>query len=76
MSDVDKEIDPEVQADWDAGVAAAKESLAASDGPIMMMDEMPGISMDPDVKAMGWNSVWASEENRTRWVNVREKSAN
>lgn len=52
---------------WNDGVDAAKAALANSDKPIFLMDEMPGPGLEPDHMAMGWNSVWASEENSERW---------
>ena len=67
MSVENETMTPEQQAQWDAGVAAAKKAMAESDKPILMMDEVPGIGLEADITAMGWNSVWASEENSTRW---------
>jgi hypothetical protein len=55
---------------FDAGVAAAKAALEASDGPILLMDEV-GPGPNADAYAMGWNSVWASAENGQRWARVR-----
>ena len=37
----------------------------------MMMDELPGLSMESDVEAMGWNSIWASDENKARFKNLK-----
>ncbi|MFA0809490.1 hypothetical protein [Microbulbifer epialgicus] len=68
MTEKNETLDPEQKAKWDAGVAAAKQAMAESDRPIMLMDEMPGVGLEPDIEAMGWNSVWASEENSARWT--------
>jgi hypothetical protein len=52
---------------FDAGVAAATAALAASDKPIVALDEVaPDLSTD--AYAMGWNSVSAGDENRKRWA--------
>lgn len=55
---------------FDSGVAAAKAELAASDSPILVMDEA-GINQTANSHAMGWNSIWASEENGRRWATVK-----
>ncbi|MBO1897527.1 hypothetical protein HNW13_017460 [Shewanella sp. BF02_Schw] len=65
------ELSPEQQSAWDRGVEAAQKALSSSDKPIMMLDELPGISMESDVEAMGWNSVWASEENSARFKQLK-----
>ncbi|MGN3967124.1 hypothetical protein ACS0ZG_28070 [Burkholderia gladioli] len=46
-----------------AGVAAATAALAASDKPIFLQDEVA-----TDAYAMGWNSVWAGDENKKCWA--------
>ncbi|WP_157649197.1 hypothetical protein [Burkholderia ubonensis] len=56
---------------FNAGVAAAKAALAASDKPIFLRDEV-GPDLTTDAYAMGWNSVWAGEENRQRWASVKQ----
>ncbi|MGC8213096.1 hypothetical protein [Ralstonia pseudosolanacearum] len=58
---------------FDAGVAAANAVLSASDAPIFLRDEVAP-DMTTDAYAMGWNSVWASDENQKRWAG--EKPAN
>lgn len=64
-------LSPEQQSAWDIGVEAAHKALSSSDKPIMMMDELPGLSMESDVEAMGWNSIWASDENKARFKNLK-----
>lgn len=54
------------QKEFESGISSAKEALSRTDNPILLMDELPGLSLEPDVFAMGWNSVWASTENRER----------
>ena len=48
-----------------AGVAAAEEALAASPGPILFLEEGEA---DDTARgyAMGWNTIWACDENRRR----------
>lgn len=50
---------------YHAGVTAAEEALNDSPGPILFLDEG-----DPDESAhayaMGWNTIWACDENRRR----------
>ena len=57
--------------EFDAGVAAAKAALAASDKPIFLRDEVAP-DLTTDAYAMGWNSVWAGDENRQRWANLKQ----
>ncbi|WP_143134450.1 hypothetical protein [Burkholderia ubonensis] len=57
--------------EFDAGVAAAKAALGASDKPIFLRDEVAP-DLTTDAYAKGWNSVWAGEENRQRWANVKQ----
>lgn len=60
------ELSPEQKSEWNRGVNAAKAALDASDKPIFMMDELPILSLEPSLEAMGWNSVWAGQENSSR----------
>jgi hypothetical protein len=48
-----------------AGKAAAEVALARSEDAIFAADELTGSKSDTAF-AMGWNSVWASDENRRR----------
>ncbi|WP_157381690.1 hypothetical protein [Burkholderia ubonensis] len=50
-----------------AGVAAATAALAASVKPIFLLDEVAP-DLLTDAYAMGWNSVWAGDENKKRWA--------
>ncbi|WP_155629586.1 hypothetical protein [Burkholderia territorii] len=61
---------PWKSAAFDAGVVAANAMLATTDGPIFLMDEL-GFDEHANCRAMGWNSIWASDENRRRWAEVR-----
>lgn len=54
---------------FDAGVAAANAALTASDAPLFLQDEVAP-DMTTDAYAMGWNSGWASDENRKRWASM------
>lgn len=63
----------ELQEAFEAGVASAKASLAESDKPLMMTDELQDDEISTS-NAMGWNSVWASEENSRRWAALRDTS--
>lgn len=58
---------------FEAGAASARVALASSNDPLMMMDELCDDELST-AQAMGWNSVWASEENRQRWAEHGAKS--
>ncbi len=57
----------------EAGAASAKAMLAQSNYPLVMMDELCDDELST-CHAMGWNSVWASEENSRRWAEYRARS--
>ncbi|HCE7248310.1 TPA: hypothetical protein NHR53_006212 [Pseudomonas aeruginosa] len=61
----------ELQEAFDAGAASAKALLAESENPLMMTDELHDDELST-ANAMGWNSVWASEENSRRWAALRD----
>jgi hypothetical protein len=63
----------EIQEAFDAGVESAKAALAESDKPLLMTDELHDDELST-ANAMGWNSVWASEENSRRWAALRDTS--
>jgi len=66
------------EAEWNAwraeGKTAAEQALLHSSGPILLKDEYGPMPQDM-AKAMGWNAVWASEENRRRLQRWHELSA-
>lgn len=54
-----------------AGKEAALATLAESTRPLLLMDEMCN-SAEETAFAMGWNSVWASDENKQRWDALKQ----
>lgn len=56
---------------YEAGAASAKLVLAESSNPLMMVDELHEDEL-ATANAMGWNSVWASDENSRRWAALRD----
>lgn len=56
---------------YEAGAASAKAVLAESSKPLMMVDELCDDELST-ANAMGWNSVWASDENSRRWSSLRD----
>jgi hypothetical protein len=71
MSNNKESFSPKQQEKWSAGVSAAKKALASRDTPIYIVDELPGLTIEPDIEAMGWNSISASEENSKRWSKIK-----
>lgn len=65
MTETNRSIATEDQIKFDDGVMAAKQAMEKSNKPIVLMDEL-GDGVDPNYRAIGWNTVWASEENRNR----------
>ncbi len=68
-----EKLTDEEQAAYDLGRQAAEAMLAHfPDEPILLKDEMP-MMLDQakerlaSLEAMGWNAVWASEENHRRF---------
>lgn len=57
---------------YNNGVEAAKSMLASSSAPLFIKDEYSFNDL-ANSEAMGWNSVWASEENNRRWQDYREQ---
>lgn len=55
---------------FEASVAAANAMHATTDGPIFLMDEF-GFDEHANCHAIGWSSIWASDENRRRWAETR-----
>lgn len=55
------------------GVSAAKNALKRADRPLMIQDEF-SFSEIQSVEAMGWNSIYASDENQTLWKKERERA--
>lgn len=58
----------------DAGAEAARSTLASSKGPISILDEY-GISDQLNAEAIGWNSVYAGEENQNRLKASKSENA-
>ncbi|MBA9859261.1 hypothetical protein D7S81_21795 [Ralstonia insidiosa] len=54
---------------YEAGVIAAKAALDGAGTPILSRDES-ALGEPERSYALGWNSVWASEENRRRWDRI------
>jgi hypothetical protein len=71
------EVEP-AEAEWNAwwaeGKAAAEQALVDSSSPIFLQDES-GPRPQDTAKAMGWNSVWASQDNRRRFQHWRNSGA-
>lgn len=62
--------DAELTASSEKGMAEAKAAMAASAGPIFLKDE-GGFDSLEQAYAMGWNAVWASEENHERFQGIQ-----
>ncbi|WP_020190762.1 hypothetical protein [Pseudomonas putida] len=58
-------FDPQRKEAFEAGAAAATTEMNRSTNPLLPMDEA-GDDELATAQAMGWNSVWAGEENRRR----------
>jgi hypothetical protein len=54
---------------YEAGVIAATAALKAADLPILPRDQS-SLGEPERSYALGWNSVWANEENRARWSRI------
>lgn len=59
---------------YEEGVTSAKTFLAESENSLLMTDEFCNDELSTAL-AMGWNSVWASEENRQRWAKQANKKS-
>jgi hypothetical protein len=64
----------EVDTVYAEGRSAAEAALRDSPLPIFLKDELTD-SQRNTVRAMGWNSLWASDENRRRLRALQSKSA-
>ncbi len=53
------------KSEFEAGAASASAELQRSNGSLLPMDEV-GEDLVSSAGAMGWNSVWAGEENSLR----------
>jgi len=58
---------------FEAGAASAQAVLAESSNPLLMANELCDDELST-AHAMGWNSVWAVEENSRRVAEDRAKS--
>ena len=58
---------------FEAGAASAKAVLAESSNPLLMSNELCDDELST-AHAMGWNSVWAAEENSRRVAEHRANS--
>lgn len=54
-----------------AGICGANAALAQSDKPLLIMDEYCQDEL-ATAYAIGWNSVWACDENRRRWADYKD----
>lgn len=57
----------ELQAASERGRTAAMAMLDKSSAPLFIKDELC-VNEEATAEAMGWNSVWASDENQARWA--------
>lgn len=66
--------DAAIQAACEKGKAAAEAAMAGSVSPLFVVDEFLD-TPEERAEAMGWNSVYASAENKSRWDAYRKTSA-
>lgn len=57
---------------YDRGVSFAKSALINATRPLMLQDEC-GFNETRNIESMGWNSIYASDENQALWKKESER---